>query len=191
MENSTVLPTFINTVEEVEKKEPESKLVHPTDPLLRTPMVKFDFRNPPIAPTEIYKIVGKAMLDYNGLGMSACQIGMPYNFFTIRTEPVMGLFNVEIVDASKETTTLEEGCLSFPGIILKIKRPRVIRIRYTDPLGERQTVKFQDMTARIIQHELDHCNGIPFTNRVTPFQLERALKKAKKAGHEYLIGEVL
>lgn len=184
------LPTFIETFETVKEKEPEFKLIPSTDPLLRTPMDKFDFSNPPISPTELYTTVGKAMIEFNGVGLSACQIGLPYHFFVLRTEPVMGMFNAEIVDASKEKETYDEACLSFPGLLLKIKRPKVIKVRYTDPLGERKTAKFQDMTARIIQHELDHCNGIPFTNRVTKFQLERVLEKVRKKGHHYLFNDI-
>lgn len=181
------LPIFIETLEDVKEIKPDVELVSFSNPILRTPMEKFNFVNPPIAPTELYKIVGKAMIDFNGVGLSSCQIGLPYHFFVLRTEPVMGMFNAEIVDASKEKEAYVEGCLSFPGLTLNIKRAKIIKVRYTDPLGERKTAKFQDMTARIIQHELDHCNGIPFGKRVTRFQLERALKKS---GKSYLISDV-
>src|SRR6185312_16434973 len=126
------LPIFVETLEDVKENKPESTLIHFTESLLRTPMDKFNFVKPPIQPTELYKIVGKAMIDFNGVGLSACQIGLPYHFFTLRTEPVMGMFNAEIVDASKEKEEYLEGCLSFPGLTLNIKRAKVIKVRYSD-----------------------------------------------------------
>jgi len=109
----------------------------------------------------------------------------------IRTEPVLGMFNAEIVDASEDMMTMDEGCLTWPGLVLTITRPQVIRIRYATPTGERFTKKYQDMTARIIQHELDHIRGIPFGRHVPRLVLEMALKKAKKQGHKYRIGDVI
>jgi|SRR3990170_1164315 len=182
-----------NLVEEVTENsmEMEYKLVPPQNEGLRTPSEKFNFQDPQINPVELYNILGKALIKLKGVGLSACQIGLPYHFFVLRTDPIIGMFNAEIVDESKEKLNLEEGCLSFPGIILKIKRPKVIRVRYTDPLGERKTEKFQDMTAKIIGHEIDHCNGTIFTGRTSRIQIERAIKKAKKSKFEYLIGDIL
>lgn len=166
-------------------------LVKPRDEILRKPTEKIDFRNPQVDPIEIYNQLGKRMIDLNGIGLSACQVGLPYHVFVLRTEPIMAFFNTEIVDVSQEKLNIEERCLSFPGIQLSIKRPQVIKVRYSDPTGERKTAKFQDMTARIIQHELDHCNGITFGQRVTRLALERAIKKAKKEGHSYLINDLV
>lgn len=166
-------------------------LVEPRNPILRTPTEKFNFQNPQTNPIELYNQLGRRMVDLNGIGLSACQVGFPYHVFVIRTEPIMAFFNAEIVDISQETLDIEEGCLSFPGIRLSIVRPQVIKVRYSDPTGERKTAKFQDMTARIIQHELDHCNGITFGNRVSRLKLEQAIKKAKKEGHKYLINDLL
>ena len=81
--------------------------------------------------------------------------------------------------------------MTYPGLIVKVKRPRIIRVRYASPTGEITTEKYQDMTARIIQHELDHLNGITLGNRVSRLHLEMAIKKAKKRGHNYRIGDLL
>lgn len=170
---------------------PVVQLVPSSDPILRTPMEKFDFHNPPINPIELYNLVASRMIDLAGVGLSSNQLGLPYNFFVIRTEPIMGMFNAEIVDSSEDMLEFDEGCLSWPGLSLSIKRPQVIRLRYTDPRGERFTKKYQDMTARIIQHELDHIKGIPFAARVSSLVLEMALKKAKKNGYNYSKKDVL
>jgi peptide deformylase len=166
-------------------------LVKANDNILRTACSKFDFGNPPTNPVELYKLLGNELIEKGGIGLAAPQLGLPYHFFVIHSDPVMGFFNAKIVDVSEEQIELEEGCLSFPGITLKITRPRVIRVRFADPLGNITTQKFQDMTARVIQHELDHCEGIVFGDRVSRLNLEIASKKAKKLGYNYNIGDLI
>lgn len=166
-------------------------LVGPKDPVLRQPLSKFDFANPPCNPVELYELLSKRMLDLGGIGLSANQLGLPYNCFVIRSDPVRPFFNARIVDSSEEIVELDEGCLTFPGLTLKVKRPRMIRVRYADPVGETQTQKFQDVTARVIQHEMDHMIGQTFGSRVSRLQLELALKKAKKHGFNYSIGDLI
>jgi peptide deformylase len=173
------------------KEDEKLALVEAKDKILRHPTEKFNFRQPQINPVELYNQLAPRMIELNGVGLSACQVGIPLHVFVIRTDPVLAFFNAEIVDQSEETVEMEEGCLSFPGITLKIKRPQVIRVRFSDALGNRQTNKYQDMTARIIQHELDHCNGVTFGNRVTRLELERAIKKTKKLGKSYLIKDLI
>jgi peptide deformylase len=107
----------------------EYRLVPPNNPILRQKIEKFSFSNPPINPVELYNILGQRMVDLGGIGLSANQLGFPYNCFVIRSDPILGMFNARIVDVSDETIELEEGCLSFPGIIVKVHRPRVIRVR--------------------------------------------------------------
>jgi peptide deformylase len=85
-----------------------------------------------------------------------------------------------IVDASDETIYLEEGCLSFPNLYVKIKRPRSIKVRYTEPNGNVVTQKFDGMTARVFQHELDHLNGVVHLSRAHPIHVDKAKTRAKK-----------
>jgi peptide deformylase len=166
-------------------------LVEVKDPILRTPTEKFNFQNPQVNPIDLYNQLGRRMIDLNGIGLSACQVGFPLDVFVIRSQPIMAFFNAEIVDQSEDTLEIAEGCLSFPGVRLMITRPQVIKVRYSDPLGARKTAKFQDMTARIIQHEKDHCDGITFAHRVPRLKLEQAIKKAKKDGYNYLVNDLL
>lgn len=95
-------------------------------------------------------------------------------------ENVIGVFNPRIVDTSEETVLLDEGCLSFPGLFVKIRRPKKIRARYTLPNGETVTQVFDGMTARIFQHELDHLDGVVYYTRANPIHLEKGKKLAKK-----------
>lgn len=166
-------------------------LLKPNDPDLRKKYPKFNFSDPPTNPIDLYNLIGNELIEKEGLGLAAPQLGLPYHFFVLRTSPVLGMFNARIVDKSEEHIDLEEGCLSFPGILLKIKRPRVIKVRFTDPLGKTVTQQFQDMTARIIQHELDHCEGILIGNHVSRLNLEMAIKKAKKLGYDYNVGDLI
>jgi peptide deformylase len=137
-------------------------------------------------PYQLYRELGESLQKEGGLGLAAPQIGYPYRVFVIRSSPIIPFFNPLIVDVSDEAVEMEEGSLTFPGVILKITRPRVIRVRYTDPNGKTETKKFQDMTARVILHELDHLNGVLFGQHVGEMQLDIAIRKAKKAGYTYL-----
>lgn len=157
------------------------ELVQSDHPLLRTKLEAFDFSNPPIDPVELSKILAEAMLKNNGLGLSANQLGLPYRVFVIANNPIMACFNPRIIDESATNEILlEEGCLSFPYLFLKVKRPRAIKVRYTMPNGQTVTEKFDGMTARIFQHEYDHMEGIVYTTKVNQYYLDRGKKMKEK-----------
>ena len=156
------------------------QLVDKDSPILRQEMPIFDFSNPPINPVDLYNNMGETMLAENGLGLSANQVGLPYRMFVIRASEVIGVFNPKIVDQSEEQIYLEEGCLSYPGLFVKIKRPKKIKTRFTLPNGEIVTKVFDGLTARCFQHELDHLNGLLYNNRASKFHLDRAKQKAKQ-----------
>ena len=157
-----------------------TNLVSYKDPILKQKMELFDFNNPPVDPFELTKTLTKVMDDNNGLGLSACQIGLPYNVFVMNTDPLIACFNPKIVDQSEEIISLEEGCLSFPNVSIKVKRPRRIKVRFTKPNGETVTETFYDMTARVFLHEYDHCQGLVMFDRANKYHVEQAKKKMKK-----------
>ena len=163
------------------------ELVHWTDPILRTRLERFNFDNPPANPVDLYNQLGQKLIETGGLGLAANQVGWKYRFFVLHTDPIQGFFNPTIVDKSEGTLKLEEGCLSIPGVIAKVTRPSIIKLRYADPTGKMQTTKFEGMTARAIQHELDHLDGILFTNHLSSLELSLAIKKSKK---KYIIGDI-
>lgn len=156
-------------------------LVDQNNDILYQKTDKFDFTNPPIDPSELAHILAQTMIVNNGIGLAAPQVGLPYRAFVMMGQPILCCFNPIIVDTSSEQIYLEEGCLTFPGLIIKVKRPKMIRARYTEPNGQTKTNKFIGMTARIFQHELDHLNGILFTQRANSYHLEQAKKKKVKA----------
>ena len=139
----------------------------------------FDFSNPPTDPYELGQTLIRTMIKYGGLGLSANQCGLPYRAFVMRTIPFIVVFNPRIVDTSSEEIFLEEGCLSFPYLLVKVKRSRDVRVRFTDSYGQTSTQKFTGLTARIFQHEADHLDGITFIERATKFHLTDAYRKKK------------
>lgn len=159
---------------------PQLQLVSHDHPLLNQTLEEFDFSNPPTDPIQLAQQLAELMLRTRGVGLSANQAGLPYRVFVFASNPITACFNPRIVDTGEELLALEEGCLSYPGLAIKIKRPKNIKVRYTLPNGEVVTQKFSGITARIFQHELDHMNGENFINRAGPLAKQRAMEKWKK-----------
>jgi len=156
------------------------KLIEETASILREKLLKFDFKNPSEDPIKIAHILAQSCIKENGLGLAANQIGLPVRACIIKAEEMLCMFNPEIVDASFDKQSYKlEGCLSFPKLFIKIKRPDIIKVRFTLPNGNTETRKFVGLTSKIIQHEIDHLNGILFTDRATYYHLEQALNKRK------------
>jgi peptide deformylase len=158
---------------------------------LRKPCIKFDFKNPPEDPIELAHDLAQSMIQYNGIGLAANQVGLPYRVFALKTQPIIVAFNPIIVDTSTEIVMMEEACLSWPGIVFNIKRPKSIRMRYTEPNGNVETKKFTGITARTVQHEIDHLDGHIFAPNLSRAAIELAIKKAKKRGANYTISDFL
>lgn len=139
----------------------------------------FNFTNPPVNPLDLVTDLAETMLHNNGIGLSANQCGLPYRVFVMYGNELIPCFNPRIVDMSTETVVMEEGCLSYPGLFVKVKRPRRIKVRYTEPNGQTTTRVFDGITARVFQHELDHLNGVNYQQRANKLHLEQARKKKK------------
>lgn len=154
-------------------------LVKSSDPILSQKTEEFDFVNPPTDPIQLAKDLYETIVDRKGLGLAAPQVGLPYRAFVMYAVPGIVCFNPRIVSFTEEKILMEEGCLSFPNLIVKVKRPRAIRARYTEPNGNVQTVQMDGMTARIYQHELDHLDGITMQKKANPIHLARALNQQK------------
>lgn len=121
------------------------------------------------------------MYESNGIGLAANQIGVPYRIFAMRGAPENFVcFNPKIVQPSEMVVTLEEGCLTYPGLLVKIKRPQHIRVRFTKPDGDTITKQFTGMTARIFQHEIDHLDGIIYYNKANRVHRDKALEKWRR-----------
>jgi peptide deformylase len=154
------------------------KLVSHDDPVLKTRCEEFDFANPPFDPIEFSKELVKFMYDSNGIGLAANQVGVPYRLFAMRGSPENFVcINPKVVMPGEDQVLLEESCLTYPGLIVKIKRPQHIRVRFNTPNGDVRTDTFTGMTARIFQHEMDHLDGVVFYNRANKYHRDQAFKK--------------
>lgn len=103
----------------------------------------------------------------NGAGLSAPQLGVSLRFIVcfLKDKPI-ALINPEISQSSKETETLEEGCLSLPGTWAMITRPKKITVKAKTLTGKKIKKTLSGISARIIQHEIDHLDGILFIDRI-------------------------
>jgi peptide deformylase len=167
------------------------ELVKAQDLGLRQNLPKFDFLNPPTDPIQLARDLAETMIAKNGIGLAANQVGLPHRVFVMKSNPILACFNPLIIDFSEEQNLLEEGCLTYPNFFIKVKRSSIIKVRYTEPNGNIETKKFIGMTARIFQHELDHLNGVIFTQKCSRLSLELAIKKANKLGMNYTIKDFI
>jgi len=170
----------IKKIREMYGQKSSLSLITGFNPILTTPCQHFDFANPPFDPVEFAKELVAFMYEKNGIGLAANQVGQPYTIFAMRGQPENYVFyNPKITFLSDEKIELEEGCLSFPGVECKIKRPVSLRLRFQVPNGSVMSQTFTGMSARVIQHEISHLNGELFFNHdsVSKYHRDKALKK--------------
>jgi peptide deformylase len=156
-------------------------LVDNQDPILLTKLSPYIFDT---NPKDHAKYVAISLLETmkhnNGVGLAANQCGLPYRVFVVGAEGVgFAFFNPEILETTGEVM-FEEGCLSYKGLFLPIRRPETVRIKYQDFNAEWQEKTFTGFTARIVLHEYDHMEGIVFVNKVPRLILDRAKMKVGK-----------
>lgn len=106
------------------------------------------------------------MLEKNGIGLAANQVGILKRIIVVLIDdkPVI-MINPEILEFSSEVCEMEEGCLSIPGEFLKIKRPETIKVKYRNTKGLPCVSVYSGLTSRVIQHEVDHLDGITMNTK--------------------------
>ena len=118
---------------------------------------------------EISRILKQNMIHYDGVGLSANQIGISERVFVMilhmETQEIITCFNPRIIKSYKDCGWFEEGCLSFPDEIINVNRPNRIVVKYEDEDKKEHKIKLDGFAARIFQHEYDHLEGIDFTQR--------------------------
>ena len=168
----------------------EIKLIPPSDPRVQTAIAPFDdamlkdegFKDR----KELSDKMFEAMKKYGGIGLSANQVGLPFNMFVMGDHPnlekgmKLTCFNPMIISKSEEEVVMEEGCLTFPFLFLKITRPRKVVVKYTDENNELKEGQLDGMMSRVFQHEYEHMLGRTFTEHASKLKLDRAYKKAEK-----------
>lgn len=157
------------------------KIVDENDPVLTNDCKEYKFDEQPFDPIKYAKELVETMYENNSLGLSSNQVGIPYKVVSLRGSPEnIVAYNPRVVWESEATVLLEEKSLTSPGLLVKIKRPQHIRVRYQMPNGELVTKKYTGMTARIFQHQIDYLNGEKFYDKADFFHKKQALKKRKK-----------
>lgn len=174
----------INTEQQtqiVEKKVEIFELVHEEHSILKQALLEFDFENPPVDPVKFASSLVETCKLHRGLGLSANQCGFPHRVFVMGSDDsYVAFFNPEIINISKQEVHMIEGCLSFPFLGLRITRPAEIGVRYQDYTGEWKGTTLSGISARCFQHELDHLNGVVYTQRVKPMALQSGMQKRNK-----------
>ena len=125
-----------------------------------------------------------------GIGLAAIQIGIPKRLLVIdigrdieNRDPHF-FINPEILNSAEEISSFEEGCLSVPGVWEEIERPNECNVRFLDVNGNEKNVRYSGMMATVIQHEMDHLNGIVFVDYLSRLKKDRAIKKSIKSRTE-------
>jgi len=159
--------------------------------ILDKQMPKFDFENPIMDPKELKEKLLEAQFAGNGVGLSACQVGIETAAFTMGSEQYRDqaqiFINPTVLDASTDMILDWEGCLSFPGVFVKINRPSWIVAEFFDETGEKQVGKIEGYDARCYLHECDHLNGITYKDRVSKMKWDMATKRANKLSKKGLV----
>lgn len=154
------------------------------DPILKKKAEEVEEITPEIEKLaeDLIKTMSKSKPE--GAGLAAPQVGVLKRLITVQTEqgPIV-LINPKILKKSRKTEVIEEGCLSLPGVWLKIKRAREVEAEWLDINAKKIKIKWEGLFARILQHEIDHLDGILILDRINPFQklkIKKHLKKYKK-----------
>ena len=128
--------------------------------------------------------MGELMNDAIGVGLAATQLGILHRVLVFRVHPqapVAALVNPELEWAGREQETLEEGCLSLPGVHVQVERPVYVRVRARDEHGEPVLVEASGLEARVIQHEMDHLDGVLVLDRISRSERKEAMKALRAA----------
>ena len=156
------------------------------DPRLREPTVAITAIDESVR--ELYRDLCDSMYAENGLGMAAPQIGDTRKMFIVEpklagkseTDQPVCLMNAEVVEVSEDTQDSEEGCLSFPDIYIKVKRPMRCKVRYMGLDGKTHEIDGEALMSRCLLHENDHLTGKLLVDFVGPLKRQMIKKKLQK-----------
>jgi peptide deformylase len=157
------------------------KLHKEDDPILKQEAENWDFKNHVNAAVIEQEMI-ELMRANNAIGLAGNQVGLLRRVFVMRTTDgrEFGCFNPWIMFGDNDTLEGEEGCLSFPNLWLKVKRHNKITASYLDNTGKPSIIELEGLDSRCFQHELDHLNGVTFTEYVSDLKLKMARKKQRK-----------
>ena len=152
------------------------------DPVLKSRATEVD-RFDDSLKGQVARMAG-LMQDAIGLGLAAPQLGISQRLLVYRVgpdAPIIALANPELEWSSDDEETFEEGCLSIPGVVVDVDRPVHVRVKAKDEEGEDRVVEASGLEARVIQHELDHLDGVLILDRTSREQRREAMKALREA----------
>lgn len=153
------------------------------DPVLRAtalPVERFDED----LEREVARM-GELMHDALGIGLAATQLGVLHRVLVYRAyvdDPITALVNPVLEWTSEELETAEEGCLSLPGVHVEVERPARLRVHAQDPAGKKLQIEAEGLEARVIQHEIDHLDGVLILDRISREARKEAMRAMREAG---------
>lgn len=154
------------------------RILHYPDPRLRAPCRRVDSFD-----ERLWRLIAdlqETLEDARGIGLAAPQVGEPLQVFVL--SPRVVFVNPEVTVLGSETRLEVEGCLSFPGVFVPIRRARGIRVRYWDEHGGEHARDAEGLVAQAIQHEADHLRGRLYLDAAGPVTRKIILKKMRKRG---------
>ncbi|WP_068268327.1 peptide deformylase [Caviibacter abscessus] len=114
----------------------------------------------------------------NGVGLASTQVGIDRRYFVMEIDEIVKkCINPEILEILDKNVSVDEGCLSIPGIFKKVSRPDKIKVKYLNEYGEEVIEEMQGLWAKAFQHETDHINGMMYIDRLTPVNRNLIRKK--------------
>jgi peptide deformylase len=155
------------------------------DPVLRSRAREFETFDDGLV--EEVRRMGQLMHDSLGIGLAATQLGVMHRVLVYRVEsdaPVAALVNPVLEWSSKEEEPLDEGCLSLPGVLVEVDRPVHVRVRGKDEYGEEILIEASGLEARVIQHEMDHLDGVLILDRTSREQRKEAMRALRERMEE-------
>ena len=157
------------------------ELVKEPDPILKQKAENWDFKQH-VNAAVIEREMLETMRANNGIGLAGNQVGLLRRVFVMKLQDgrEIGCFNPYIMYGDNDLDEGDEGCLSFPNLWLKVKRSPKITAAYIDNTGKQCIIELEGIDARCFQHELDHLDGITFTEYVSNLKLNMARKKQRK-----------
>ena len=151
------------------------------DPVLKQTAERWDFENH-VNAAVIEREMLELMRASNAIGLAGNQVGLLRRVFVMKLTDgrEIGCFNPWIMFGDNDKIEGEEGCLSFPNLWLKVKRDNKITAAYLDNTGKQCIIELEGLDARCFQHEMDHLDGVTFTEYVSTLKLQMARKKQRK-----------
>jgi peptide deformylase len=151
------------------------------DPVLRSRALEVQRFDEPLR--EQVRRMGQLMHDSFGIGLAATQVGLMNRVLVYRVEAdgaIAALVNPVLEWAGDERETMEEGCLSLPGVLVEVERPIHVRVRAQDERGEGILIEASGLEARVIQHEMDHLDGVLILDRTSREQRKEAMRTLRE-----------